>query len=145
MNNPDHLRPLFHNQTVILLAEDDVLVQNVARIALEFAGYFILTADNGEEALAISEKYPGSIDLLVSDIQMPLMDGLELKRRIQIERPSTKVLLMSGNTSQVPDCPFLEKPFTPDLLRRKVRQMIENPVLLPVVRDVRQRDTDPAA
>ena len=137
MNNPDSLRPFLREQTTILISEDNVVVQNVARIVLETAGYFILTAENGEDALCISRKYSGPIHLLLSDIKMPKMDGLALREQIQIERPSTTVLLMSGETSVIPDCPFLQKPFTPDVLRKKVRELIDDPVLLRLPPDLK--------
>ena len=129
MEDPEHLRPVQPDQTVILIAEDDVIVQNVARIVLESAGYFILTADHGEDALYISRKYPGPVHLLLSDVKMPRMNGIELRQRILEERPSTKVLLMSGETQEATHGPFLRKPFSPDLLRSKVAELIHTTVL----------------
>jgi two-component system cell cycle sensor histidine kinase/response regulator CckA len=136
MQNPEHLRPIHPEQTVILLAEDDVLVQNVVRIVLESVGYFILTAENGEDALHISRKYPGPIHLLLSDVKMPKLSGVELKKQFQRERPATTVLLMSGETMEQVDGPLLRKPFTPEVLRRKVREHIESPVLIPPAMDL---------
>src|SRR5690349_5263249 len=96
MDKPEHLCPAFPDQPVVLLAEDDVMVRNVARRVLEAEGYCILTAAHGEEALKISEKYPGPIHLLLSDVRMPVMDGLRLKEQVVTRRPEIKVLLMSG-------------------------------------------------
>jgi two-component system, cell cycle sensor histidine kinase and response regulator CckA len=125
MQNPENLRPADPDQTVILIAEDEVMVRNVARIALEKEHYFILTATNGEEALFISRKYPGKIDLLLSDIRMPNLDGLQLRERILEERPGIKVLLMSGHVERpVVASPFLRKPFGPTVLRERVRQLL---------------------
>lgn len=76
MDKAEHLRPRHPDQTVVLLAEDDVMVRNIARIVLESEGYCILTAVHGEEALIISDKFPGAIHLLLSDIRMPVLDGL---------------------------------------------------------------------
>lgn len=131
MKNPENLRPSHSNQTVILIAEDEVLVANVARIALANEGYFVLTASDGEEALHISRQYPGPIHLLVSDINMPKLNGLELGEQIMDERPETQVLLMSGETALVGNRPFLRKPFLPKALRDKVHQIIKDPIRYP--------------
>ena len=78
MKNPENLKPAHVDQTVILIAEDEVLVANIARIVLESDGYFILIASDGQDALFISRQYPGTIHLLLSDIKMPHLNGLEL-------------------------------------------------------------------
>jgi DNA-binding NtrC family response regulator len=125
MNNPENLRPSDPSQNDILVAEDDVLVRNVARIVLESQGYFILTSDNGEEALWISRQYPGTIHALLSDVKMPKVDGLELRQTIMRERPGIKVLLMSGQIEQLPEqIPFLRKPFGPTVLKERIRQLL---------------------
>src|SRR5690349_3512493 len=113
MHDPEHLRPIHRDQSVVLLAEDDVMVRNVARIVLEMDGYFVLTAGNGKEALSISERYPGPIHLLLSDVRMPVMDGLALKREIAPQRPDMKILMMSGEVPAPIDVPFVAKPFGP--------------------------------
>jgi hypothetical protein len=59
MEQPETLRPIHCDQSVVLVVEDDVLVRNFARIVLEREGYFILTADHGQEALCLSQRYPG--------------------------------------------------------------------------------------
>jgi CheY-like chemotaxis protein len=124
MDNPEHLRPNDPDQSVVLLAEDEVMIQNVARVVLESAGYFVLTAENGEQALHISGRYPGSIHLLLSDVRMPVMNGLELKEKICLQRPDIKIVLMSGETPPV-DVPFLRKPFNPTQLRNKVESVLQ--------------------
>ena len=124
MNNPENLRPSRSDQTVILIAEDDVMVANVARIALENDGHFILTASDGEEALSIARRYTGAIDILLTDIKMPGMDGLKLREYMLADRPEIKVLLMSGETEVVGNLPVLRKPFLPRDLRARIRQTI---------------------
>src|SRR5215475_14447954 len=131
MDKTEHLRPLYADQTVVLLAEDDVIVRNVARIVLESEGYFILTAHHGEEALYISDKFPGTIHLLLSDVRMPVMDGLELKERIGSRRPEMKIILMSGQTPSLDGVTLLQKPFGPDTLKQNVRSVIKTPKLYP--------------
>jgi CheY-like chemotaxis protein len=81
---------------VILLVEDDVHVQYFIWNLLKADGYTVLTAGDGKAALEASRNYPGSIDLLLSDVEMPRMGGLELYRNIMAEHPGIKVLMMSG-------------------------------------------------
>jgi len=87
VDKPEHLRPTQTDQTVVLIAEDDVLIRNVARLVLESEGYFILTAQNGDEALTISRLYPGTIHALLSDVVMPKLDGLKLREMVLKEPP----------------------------------------------------------
>jgi two-component system cell cycle sensor histidine kinase/response regulator CckA len=126
VNNPQSLLPADPNQPVVLVAEDEVTVQNVARIVLEKAGYFVLTASDGEEALTISRRFPATIDALVSDIKMPRLDGLGLRAQIVAERPAIRVLLMSGQMDDphVGGVAFLHKPFRPPDLRNAVRDLL---------------------
>jgi CheY-like chemotaxis protein len=126
VNDPEHLRPANPDQTVLLIAEDEVIIRNIARIVLEGEGYFILAAGDGAEALEISRKFPGPIHALLSDVRMPNKDGLQLREEILIERPGIKVLLMSGHVdAPVGDIPFLPKPFTPTVLKEQIRHLLE--------------------
>ena len=125
MQDPAHLLPTNPDQTVILVVDDEVMVVNISRIALEGDGHFVLTAGNGEEGLDLSRKFPGSIHLLITDLQMPKMDGIELRKRVTAERPGVKVLLMSGKVdAPFEDCPFLRKPFHIAVLKESVRQLL---------------------
>ena len=127
MQNPEHLQLLNFDQTVILLADDEVLIRNVARKVLQSAGYFVLPANDGEEALNISRQYPGKIDVLLSDVNMPNLDGLELREQILFERPETKVLLMSGQVeSPAESIPFLRKPFGSTVLKERIHQLVDS-------------------
>jgi two-component system cell cycle sensor histidine kinase/response regulator CckA len=125
VNNPQSLLPADPDQPVVLVAEDEVTVRNVARIALEKAGYFVLVASDGEEALTLSRSFPANIAALVSDIKMPRLDGLGLRNQIVAERPGIRVLFMSGqmDNPQI-DVPFLRKPFRPPDLRDAVRDLL---------------------
>jgi len=117
---------------VVLVAEDEVLIQNVVRMVLEREGYAVLTASDGVEALAISRRYPGVIHALITDVRMPRVDGIELADRIRKERPSTKILVISAETSthsmevlqSLLNAEFLRKPFLPSILRDKVNQLL---------------------
>ena len=109
---------------MILLVDDDPLLRNAARIALEREGYFILTAADGEEALHLSRSFPGKIRLLLTDVEMPKVDGLQLREKLLEERPATKALLMSARVKMPLKQGFLRKPFTLDALRKRVREML---------------------
>jgi len=125
MVNPENLRPSRRDQTVILVVDDDVMIRNVARLVLEGEDYFILTAHDGEEALHISREFPGTIHGVLSDVKMPIMDGVELRQRILVERPRVQVLLMSGYVDAPPgNVPFLAKPFGPGVLKDQIRQLL---------------------
>jgi len=130
MENSNNLLPRNPHQTVILLVDDDVMVLNIARITLENAGYFVLTAENGQEALLLSRQYPGEIHLLLSDVTMPKLTGVELSKRIAVERPTTRILLMSGTPDEAmaePRFAFLHKPFTVHRLSAAVKKFLDGP------------------
>jgi len=117
----------------ILLVEDDDQVRIVAAGILAKSGYRVLEARNGGEALLSSEKHPGVIHLLLTDVVMPEMSGPELASRLAIARPAMKVLCMSGYTDDrivrhgVLDAKiaYLQKPITPATLTKRVREMLD--------------------
>ena len=117
----------------ILLVEDEDQVRVVARNILRRSGYEVIEARSGEEALALAERYGGTIQLLLSDVVMPQMSGPDLAKQLAAARPLMKVLFMSGYTDDSvvrhgilqADVAFLQKPITPDLLTRKVRAVID--------------------
>jgi signal transduction histidine kinase len=124
--------PLRGSETV-LLVEDDPQVRAVARTLLSRHGYEVLDAVNPGEALLICEIHSGAIDLLVTDVVMPLMSGPQLARRLATLRPAMKVLYTSGygRESMAPDDgiaeddAFVAKPFTPLELTRRVREVLD--------------------
>ncbi len=97
-------------------------------------GYNVLVADGGTEALSICNSYAGDIHLLLTDMVMPGMSGIELKQKAEKMRPPLKFLFMSGYTDQSlivdgsleSEAAFIEKPFTPNTLGRKVREVLES-------------------
>jgi PAS domain S-box-containing protein len=115
----------------ILLAEDEEMVRELAIEIFQGAGYTVLDAPNGTAALAVSDRHAGRIDLLVTDMVMPGMDGIELARRVCDSRPGIPVLFMSGYAEDAKERlgdlnegrAFLQKPITPTNLSRKVREL----------------------
>src|SRR6266496_4006869 len=114
---------------IILVAEDDVVVRNVARLLLQGEGHEVLVAVDGYEALELSRQYQGTIDLLVTDVKMPRVDGLALVEQILTERPRIKILVMSGkfapDREELKQLPFLQKPFSSETFRDKVREVLK--------------------
>lgn len=118
----------------ILLVEDEEMVRKLIGETLQMQGYQVLEAAGAGEALLISEKYEGPIHLMVTDVVMPLMSGRELAIKLGPIRPATKVIYMSGYTEDTvvhhgvlePGVDFIQKPFSPDALARKVREVLEN-------------------
>ena len=115
----------------ILLAEDEEMVRQLAIEIFRETGYTVLDAPNAAAALAISDRYEGCIDLLVTDLVMPGMNGIELARRVCDSRPGIPVLFMSGYSEDARERlgaldvgrDFLQKPITPTKLSRKVREI----------------------
>jgi PAS domain S-box-containing protein len=120
---------------VVLLVEDAPRVREVVREILEMSGYAVLEARDGAEALEISERHPGRIHLMVTDVVMPQMSGRELAAQMASLRPDVRVLFMSGYTDSAivrhgvldPGTAFISKPFTPDALAAKVREVLDTP------------------
>jgi two-component system, cell cycle sensor histidine kinase and response regulator CckA len=114
---------------VILLVDDDVGVQFYIWKLLKADGFTVLTAGDGKAALEVSRNYPGSIDLLLSDVDMPQMDGLELWQNIAAERPGIKVLMMSGDLwarerASMSGLTFLQRPPTATALRNSIEALL---------------------
>jgi CheY-like chemotaxis protein len=117
----------------ILLVEDEGDVRELAREILEMAGYTVLEAGRGDEALRLCLDAAKPIDLLLTDVVMPQMSGPELARRILELRPGTKVVYMSGYTDDAlghhgvldPDIVLLPKPFTPESLMQHLRLALD--------------------
>ena len=119
----------------ILLVEDEPAIRALIRRMLEGAGYELLEARNGDEALTMADRHNGAIDLLLTDVVMPRMNGFELGRRMDRARPETTMLYVSGysrDSSEVRDGlrtsgqAFLLKPFTQDALLGKIREVLHS-------------------
>ncbi len=117
----------------VLLVEDEHAVRGLATQVLQQLGYRVLDAESGEAALRLSRSHHEPIHLLVSDVVMPGISGLDLVGRLLRERPDLKVLFMSGysdhmlaeHNSTVPHGAFLQKPFTPTRLAQVVREVLD--------------------
>jgi len=118
----------------VLVIEDEPAVRSLVRGVLQSRGYTVLQAGRGEEALAVSEQHQGPIHLLLTDVIMPGMSGRELAKRLGSKRPEMKVVYMSGYTDDAivrhglleQGTAFIQKPFTPSSLARKVREVLES-------------------
>jgi two-component system, cell cycle sensor histidine kinase and response regulator CckA len=137
VETPSHapaVRPVSgRGRETILLVEDEQMLRDLARIVLRKNGYTVLEAPHGAEALSICQSHEGRIDLLVTDVVMPILSGRELADRVALLRPEIKVLFVSGYTDDAvvrngvmaEDVQFLHKPFTPTTLASKVREVLD--------------------
>lgn len=120
---------------VILVVEDDLHVRSTVRSSLEYYGYTVVEAADGEEALRLSALFNTRPDLLLTDLVMPNVTGRELIEALAMEGRLPKVLLMSGYTddavlqraSPAKLYPFIKKPFTHEELAAKVRELLDEP------------------
>jgi two-component system, cell cycle sensor histidine kinase and response regulator CckA len=116
----------------ILLAEDHEAVREFLANILHGQGYTVLDADRGTHALRLWERHEGPIHLLLTDIRMPEMDGMELAHRVRAKQPTIPVLFMSAEPAPAAlstlaresKTAFLLKPFTPEVLTRTVQQLL---------------------
>ena len=128
---PSALRP--RGTETVLVVEDETAVRHLARYVLEAHGYIVLEASHGAEALQIAAEHTGPIDLVVTDVVMPRMNGRELVDRLTPVRPGMKVVYMSGYTDdavvargvETAGLTFLQKPFTLDVFVRTVREVLD--------------------
>jgi PAS domain S-box-containing protein len=118
----------------ILLVEDNPSTLELIAYILREQGYTVLKAEDGYEALRVAQEHKGGdIHLLLTDIVMPRMSGIELTDRLQKAHPAMKVLLTSGYVDDIqslreklkPGSAFIQKPFMPDSLARKVREVLD--------------------
>jgi len=123
----------------ILLVEDEDSVRKLAATILRSHGYRVIEAEGGVEALRISRLHQGPIHLLLSDVVLPRVSGPSVAERMVDFKPQTKVLFMSGYTEESAllkgvlnrKAAFLPKPFTPERLAAKVREVLDSPAAPP--------------
>jgi two-component system cell cycle sensor histidine kinase/response regulator CckA len=127
------LRAVPRGTETVLAVEDEDAVRRIVKIALESAGYRVIEARNGPEALEVVRRHAGAIHLVVTDVVMPEMSGRELAERIVKDHPGVRILYMSGYMDDAvmrhgiveSGVAFLQKPFTPLALARKVREVLD--------------------
>jgi len=119
----------------ILVVEDEVPILHIVRTVLEMHAYRVLTADDGDKALQLSEQHDGPIDLVITDMNLPGISGSDMVRQLLVGRPKLHVLYVSGHFSGETQLvggadgamKFLSKPFTPKALLAVVGTMLASP------------------
>jgi PAS domain S-box-containing protein len=128
----EELAPIPKGHETVLLVEDEAVVRNLSRRVLQSAGYTVLVARHGPEAILLASQHEGAIHLLATDLVMPRMSGLEVASQLSQTRPDMRILLMSGYPNEAvirhgvpPGASLLQKPFNAVALARAVRQVLD--------------------
>jgi two-component system cell cycle sensor histidine kinase/response regulator CckA len=129
----EHPRVTLRGTETILLAEDEQSVRALSAFVLREAGYTVIEASNGDDAIQKSREIAGRIDLLATDVVMPGMGGRDLAAMLTAMRPGLPVLYMSGYTDDAivrhgilqGEVNFLQKPYTPTSLSRAIRDALD--------------------
>jgi len=122
-------------KTTVLLADDESAITVLFEMDLTHRGYCVLQANSSSEASKISAEFPTPIDVLITDWRMPDLSGDELARRLLLERPEIKIIVMSGhpdaadviNSFAKNQALFLRKPFSPARLVESINQLLNAP------------------
>lgn len=127
------LDALAKTERVILVVDDELAILRFVSLILENSGFTIITSESGEEALQKSREHKGTIHLMLSNIQMAGMSGMDLANKISSERSGIKVMLMSGFTDGLlilnDGWHFLPKPFIPSQLRDLIASVLSQPTV----------------
>jgi len=124
--------PLSRGETV-LIVEDDISILKLGKRILEYLGYAVLSTNSPSEAMKLAEEYAGKINLLITDVVMPEMNGRELSKQLQSLYPDLKILFMSGYTANViahrgvleDGVSFMLKPFSHNDMAFKIRETLD--------------------
>ncbi|HET6922551.1 MAG TPA: 7TM diverse intracellular signaling domain-containing protein [Anaeromyxobacteraceae bacterium] len=120
--------PLPRGSETVLLVEDEAAVREVTRTVLDRLGYRVLAAASGDEALALAARHDGTLHLILTDVVLPGPSGPEVAEALRARRPACRVLYMSGYPQNLATglagAAFLPKPFSPDALARKLREVL---------------------
>ncbi len=113
---------------VILVVDDEEMIRSLVSLVLSSAGHQLLTAANGLEGVSLFRSFPSRINLVITDLKMPVMDGYELVRMIRRDQPDAKIICMSGYSERpYPEGTVcLAKPFAPNQLREAVDRLLES-------------------
>lgn len=127
----DQTVPVASTET-ILIVEDEIEVRHLLRAVLRKQGHDIMEASGGAEAVRLAEQHAGPIHLVITDVVMPNMSGAQMVTQLLTKRPHLKVLYLSGHSEDVvshhgvqKDAAFIQKPFSPQALARKVRELLD--------------------
>jgi two-component system cell cycle sensor histidine kinase/response regulator CckA len=122
------LNSVEENKKTVLLAEDEEPLRRMVAGLLTNNGFEVIVACDGSDAIKKADEHTGPIHLLLSNVQMPEMNGVELATRLHSNRPDTKIMLMSGFPSGTlvldHGWEFLPKPFVPKMLLDKIKLVI---------------------
>jgi CheY-like chemotaxis protein len=128
MDASANTKPGLEPRTILFVDDHEELTRTVCKLLLE-AGFHVLAAPNGEEALRVLTIHPDVVDLLITDVMMPTMGGWDLARRARELRPNIKVLFITGSLAEeaavIPE-PMVQKPFRMSALLGKVQQVLAN-------------------
>ncbi len=132
---PDLCLDTRRGSETVLLVDDDADVRAVACMILRRFGYRVLEVGNGSDAFCVAKAYPASIHLLLTDLSMPRMGGRKVAEGLELARPEMRVVFASGYDDAFiaqrglmeAGASFLQKPFTPDTLLRKIREVLDAP------------------
>jgi CheY-like chemotaxis protein len=127
-----HLAPPPQRSVTILIVEDNDDLQNLLQRTLEGVGFSVLPAADGAEALRLCQQHHGTVDLIVTDLVMPWLNGLQLSEHVRAAHPETKFLFIAGFAEEVPElrqlikigATILEKPFLPSELLLRVEEVL---------------------
>lgn len=127
------IEPVRHGHESILLVEDEPVVREVTKQSLEAFSYHVIEASSGHEALDLIETISEPVAMLITDVVMPQMNGRQLAEQLRLKFPDLKVLFMSGYTDDAivrhgvldANVAFLQKPFTPTSLAKKVQEVLD--------------------
>ncbi|MFA5112312.1 MAG: response regulator, partial [Desulfobaccales bacterium] len=133
VDRPEQIIDLARGTETILVVEDEDMVRQFTVKILDRLGYLVLGASNGEEALQLAEGHEGRIDLLMTDVVMPGMNGRQLADELTRIRPGTAVLFTSGYTESIivnqgvveKSLNFIGKPYSPQAIAKKIRELLD--------------------
>ena len=135
---PQTVAPAPRGNETVLVVEDEAALRSLAVESLKRLGYKVLESGDGVQAMAVADEYTGTINVLITDMIMPKMGGLELAGKLRQKRPDIRIIFMSGYTEAAtldrarlePDCAVLSKPFSIDTLASKIRDFQNKPAAM---------------
>ena len=119
---------IINHSPLILLVDDEQIIRNLLRVTLQRQGYHVLEASNGSEAITVFNEHESSIALVLTDVMMPKMGGVELAERLTEKRPTLPILFISGYCETIPKEPnflgCIPKPFTAQEIVERVSNIL---------------------